>query len=193
MTGRAALDDDVTQAGHHPMASTAVVAEGLAANLVQRILLVTDGTVTNIVEAYAGEGISVAVLRQVTQPAAQAASALEVRESDRVLHREVLLQGRTSGRIFVYALSQIVPGRLEPAVRRGLLEGVKPIGRLLEENRIETFREIIDAHREPAGPRGVHFGMGPEAPLVSRTYRIIAGGRPMMLITEKFPADAFGG
>ena len=190
MIGQTTFDDDVSPASRKQTGWSAA-AEALATNVVQRILLVTDGTVTNILEAYAHERISVVKLRQATELAASAASDLEVRESDEILYREVLLQGRRSGRTFVYALSQIIPGRLDSAMRRSLLESVKPIGRLLEERRIETFREFIDAQREPAGGRGVHFGVSPEAPMISRTYRIIARGRPMMLITEKFPADAF--
>ena len=190
--GQAALNGEVSPAGRRAKGWSAAAVEALAANLVQRILLVTDGTVTNIVEAYAGERITVVKLRQGPASAAQAATELEVVESDDVLHREVLLKGSKSGRTFVYALSQIVPGRLDPAVRRGLVESAKPIGRLLEENHIETFREILDAHREPAGGRCIHFGIDPGAPMISRTYCIITRGRPAMLITEKFPADAFG-
>lgn len=171
---------------------SAAGAGAIGANPMQRILLVTDGTVTNILEAYAGEQIGVVKLRQVAEPAAQAAADLDVLESDQILHREVLLTGRSSGRTFVYALSQIVPARLDSRVRRGLVESLEPIGRLLEENRIETFREILDARREPAGVRAVHFGIESRALVVSRTYRIIAGRQPAMLITEKFPADAFG-
>lgn len=190
MIGPAAFDDDVSPASRRQTGWSAA-ADALATNVVQRILLVTDGTVTNILEAYAHERIGVVKLRQATERAASAAADLEVRESDEILCREVLLRGRRSGRTFVYALSQIIPGRLDTAMRRSLLESVKPIGRLLEERRIETFREFIDARPERAGGRGVHFGIGPDAPMISRTYRIIARGRPMMLITEKFPADAF--
>lgn len=170
---------------------SAVAAGELVANFVQHVLLVTDGTVTNVLEAYAGEPITVVKLRQTIEPAGRSVSDLDVRQSDAVMRREVLLRGSESGRTFVHALSQIVPDRLDPAIRRGLLESSKPIGRLIEENHLETFREILSAQREPAGARGVHFGLGHTAPVTSRTYRIIAGGRPIMLITETFPVDAF--
>lgn len=186
-----AVDDDGSSTVRRPLGLSAVAAGELAANIVQHVLLVTDGTVTNLLEAYAGEQITVVKLRQTIEPAGRSVGDLEVRQSDEVMRREVLLQGSDTGRTFVYALSQIVPDRLNPAVRRGLLESSKPIGRLMDDNHVETYREILSARREPAGPRGVHFGIGPTAQLISRTYRIIAGGRPIMLITEKFPADAF--
>jgi len=187
-----AAHDDVSPPSRRAAGWSAAEAAALGADLVQHILLVTDGTVTNVLEAYAGERINVIKLRQTTEPAGLSVTDLEVQESDEVMHREVLLTGRDSGRTFVYALSQIVPDRLDPEMRRGLLESLKPIGRLFEENRVETFREILAAGREPAGARSVHFGIERAAPLISRTYRIIARGRPIMLITEKFPADAFG-
>ena len=170
---------------------SAVAAGELAANIVQHVLLVTDGTVTNVLEAYAGEPITVVKLRQTIEPAGRSVRELEVHRSDAVMRREVLLRGSETRRTFVHALSQIVPDRLDPAMRRGLLESSKPIGRLIEENHLETFREILSAQREEAGARGGHFGLGPTAPVTSRTYRIIAGGRPIMLITETFPVDAF--
>ena len=185
------VDDDERSTVRKVDAVSAVAAGELAANFVQHVLLVTDGTVTNVLEAYAGEAITVVKLRQTIEPAGRSVSDLEVHQSDSVMRREVLLRGTESGRTFVHALSQIVPERLDPAIRRGLLESSKPIGRLIEEKHLETFREILSVQREQAGARGIHFGLGHTAPVTSRTYRIIAGGRPIMLITETFPVDAF--
>ena len=188
---RSPVDDDARSTAPEADGLSAIAASELAANFVQHVLLVTDGTVTNVLEAYAGEQISVVKLRQTIEPAGRSVSHLEVHHSDAVMRREVLLRGSETGRTFVYALSHIVPHRLDPAIRRGLLESNKPIGRLIEENHLETFREILSAQREQAGARGIHFGLGHTAPVTSRTYRIIAGGRPIMLITETFPVDAF--
>ena len=188
----AAIDHDPSTAVATAVDWSVPGAGALATNVVQRMLLVADGTVTNLLEAYASEHIAVVKLQQATEPAPRALADLDVRAHDEVLRREVLLRGRDSGRTLVYALSHIVPSRLDPAVKQGLLDSVKPIGRLLEENRVETFREILSAGREPSAGLGIHFGIGRDALLVSRTYRIVAGGRPVMLITEKFPTDAFG-
>ena len=191
--GNAAIDHDASTAVQTAVDWSVAGAGALATNLVQRILLVTDGTVTNLLEAYAGEHVAVVKLQQETEPAPHTLADLDVRAEDEILRREVLLRGRESGRTLVYALSYIVPSRLDPALRQGLLDSVKPIGRLLEENRVETFREILSAGREPAAGMGIHFGIGRDALMVSRTYRIVVAGRPVMRITERFPADAFGG
>lgn len=162
-----------------------------AATLFQRILLVTDGTVTHLLETFAGEPICVIKLHQSIDESGPGVDELDVRAKQRVMHREVLLVGCTTRRAFVYAASQIVPDRLDPAVRQGLLESSKPIGYLLEESHTETFRQIIDAHRESAGACASYFGIDAAAEVLTRTYRVLAAGRPIMLITEKFPADAF--
>lgn len=159
--------------------------------VLQRILLVTDGTVTNILEAYAGEMIDVVKLKQSVEPAVGALPDLDVDDHEDVLSREVLLRGRRTGKTFVHATSRIVPGRLASSVRDGLLRTTKPIGRLLEESRTETFRELLGSHREIAGRYGKHFGLAPDAPLIARSYRVLAAGRPIMHITERFPAASF--
>ena len=63
----------------------------------------------------------------------------------------------------------------------------KPIGHLILENRLETFREIRGGGREESGDRAVYFQIEPSDRLISRRYRVIAHGHPIMLITEKFP------
>jgi len=68
-----------------------------------------------------------------------------------------------------------------------LINSSKPIGHLILENRLETFREILGCVREEAGDIGEHFHIEPSAQLISRRYRVIAHGHPIMLITEKFP------
>jgi chorismate-pyruvate lyase len=59
------------------------------------------------------------------------------------------------------------------------------------EHRLETFREIVECWREFAGPLGQYFQVDEETTLIARTYRIFAGGQPIMLITEKFPETYF--
>ena len=162
-----------------------------ASTLLQRILLITDGTVTHLLETFAGEPICVIKLRQSIGQGGRGVEELEVGDHHRVLHREVLLVGCTTRRAFLYAASQIVPDRLDPAVRQGLLASSKPIGYLLEESRTETYRHILDVRREPATSCATYFGIDGAAEVLTRTYRVFAGGRPIMLITEKFPADAF--
>jgi chorismate-pyruvate lyase len=56
---------------------------------------------------------------------------------------------------------------------------------------VETFREILAVDQVPAEGCGSYFGIDERAPVISRTYRIISSGQPVMVITEKFPPAFF--
>lgn len=179
------------EGSHHRPRRTAPAGDAGPLTPFQRILLATDGTVTHILEAYAGEPIEVVKLLQAFDTANEGDAALAVAPGDKVLRRRVLLRGRLGGQNLLFAEAVVVLDRVDPAVLDGLLETDKPIGVLLSEHRTETFREILSVGREPAGGRATHFGIDAGADVIFRTYRIVAGGRPVILITEKFPGGFF--
>ena len=156
-----------------------------------RILLTTDGTVTDILAAYAGEPIRVEILGQAFQSVPPEVSQLDTDGVERLLHRTVLLQGRTTGITYIHADTFISPRRLPRAVVDGLLATGKPIGHLLMEQRIETFRHIIRVGYQTAGECAEHFHVDPSTTLVYRTYHIVINRRPALCITEKFPVSRF--
>lgn len=162
-----------------------------ALSLLQQILLITDGTVTHILEAYAGERMRVAKLSQGIGPATTSIPELDIAPGDEVMQRRILLQGSRSGTSFLYAESIIIPSRLPASIRKGLLETDEPIGRLLADNRLETRREITSVTQEPAADLADHFGIDGDAVLHARNYVIVSGGRPVMRISEKFPVTSF--
>ncbi|HEY5933186.1 MAG TPA: chorismate pyruvate-lyase family protein [Kofleriaceae bacterium] len=158
-----------------------------------RIILCTDGTVTDILEAYHRERMTVVTLHQDVVPAQDLSRAqltalgLDATPASEVLKREILLRGEVSESCHLHATSVIVLDRLSEPVRQGLLDKKQPIGHLLLEQRIATFKEIIDCHRDPAGALATHFAISDRAPMLSRTYVISVEARPLMMITEKFP------
>ena len=157
----------------------------------QRILLTTDGMVTEMLEAYLWERMTVVKLSQEDVRSEVAIPELEIEKGHEVLQRTILLQGRMSHKNHIYAHSIIVPGRLDEPMREGLLHSGKAIGLLILEDRLETFREILSCGREQAGDLSKHFFIEPDAFLIYRTYRVMAKGVPIMLITEKFPESEF--
>ena len=157
----------------------------------QRILLTTDGTVTDILEAQLWEGIQIAKLYQEQITTETLIPYLDVGVNTEVLARKVLLQGKDSNTNYVYAESIIVPERLGEKICKGLLEAQKPLGLLINEQRLETWREILSCDLEKAEEVAEYFGIAPGANLISRTYRVFAHKQPVMLITEKFPETAF--
>jgi len=167
---------------------------------VLRTLLTTDGTVTETLAALHGEEVGVRVLEQGYVPQAEdeapELAPAGTRVVARVLDRTIVLVGAESGRAYTVARSRIVPEALPAGLQAGLLERREPIGKLMLEHRLETFREIVDCGRCPAGraPRlgetapGA-LGISADAPVAWRTYRVISGGRPVMSITEVFPEN----
>ena len=163
-----------------------VIADDRTLSVLQKALLTTDGTVTQLLEIYTGENISVQKLEHSLVKGAP--SSLEVSATEPVLSRRILLRGAT--RPYMYAHSWLVPSRMPKGMQETILQTDTPIGQLWKAARLETFREIIDFRREHDPFIAALFGV--DAPLLSRTYLIHTGGMPMGLINERFPATLFG-
>lgn len=160
--------------------------DGAALAIVERLILSTDATVVRLLEACFGERIRTAGLAQnSTRPLASDVD-LELAGDETVLRRATLLQGCLTGRHYVYAESSVVLDRLAESVREALISTSEPIGRVLIDQRVESFREMLSTGRAPAGPPGASLGVRDSDLLVFRTYRVIVGRRPVMLITEYF-------
>lgn len=112
---------------------------------------------------------------------------LEAAQGTAVIARQVLLQGQRSQTIYAYAGSLIVPDRIQEIMREKLSLDGESIGRILSDNRVETYRDILWYGRERVGelPSAIRHLENKE--FISRTYRIIVGTKPVMLINERFP------
>lgn len=159
-------------------------------DVVQRLLLVTDGYVIRLLEACYGETVRTAERVQFTEPLSPDDEELEPTGDETVLHRTVLLQGTDSRRVYVAADSAVVLDRLDPSMAEKLLSTDEPIGRLLAVHRVETFREFRQVGRVRAGTLGQWFALDGDEELLCRRYRMISGGRPIALITEYFPRQS---
>jgi len=157
----------------------------------QRILLVTDGTVTEILEAYTGESMRLVKLLEEVKTLDAPLAALQAEAGDEVSRRQILLQGKMSLTNFIYAESYIAINRLDETLRNGLLKSKKPIGLLIQEQKMETFREIVGCGRELVGPLAPYFELDPSDGMIWRTYLINHKAQPIMQITEKFPEINF--
>jgi chorismate-pyruvate lyase len=162
--------------------------------LLQRIFLVSDGTLTDTLEAAFLEPVGIVKLAGGTAPATQRIDALNLEPGESVMDRRVLLYGENTKRNYVYAESQLAVDRLPEPFRRELIESDKPLGRLWWEHRLETWKELLTVARRPMGDLARHFpepGAPPdrgERLILSRSYRLVSGGLPLMVITEYFPA-----
>jgi chorismate-pyruvate lyase len=157
----------------------------------QRIILTTDGTLTEILEAYLSEKITLVKLSETIEPITQDISLLDISCGQEVIERKILLQGKISRNNWVYAESILIPDRLDENLKNELLLSQESMGRLWLEHRLETFKEIVDSAREPAEDLADYFKIERSDKLLSRTYRVFSGRRPIILITEKFPETFF--
>lgn len=151
----------------------------------QRLLLATDGTVTPALAAYLGEPVGVRLLGQGETTLTRPDGDLALGAGRPILERRVVLAGTKSGTAVLYADSRVAVERLTLGVQADLLSGELPIGLVLRRHRIETFREELGAGRRPArGEAATHLG---PVDVCWRTYAIITGGRPLMVVHEEFP------
>lgn len=154
----------------------------------QRALLVIDGTVTKFIEAYTMEPVKIVQLAQSTKPISNDNEWLDVSKGIPVTVRQVLLRGEYSNSLYAYAVSIIVPDRLPSSLKRGLEIDGEGLGRILLSGQIENRREVLWYGMERPRELSKFVEHLPDNEFISRTYRIISGGQPLMLINEKFPS-----
>jgi chorismate-pyruvate lyase len=155
--------------------------------LLQRILLTNDGTLTDILESAFLESIDLVRLETRLTQASTAVPALELEAGAAVMERKILLQGQRTGVNYAYAESIIATDRLEPDFLYQLIHLDIPIGRLWLENRLETWKQRLEMFRCPAGELAMHFAIDSHVELLARSYRVFNNRRPIILISEYFP------
>lgn len=149
----------------------------------QKALLLTDGTLTPLLEVFAGEPIRI---RKITQRlVSRAPLILNAAPGQAILKRVALLCGARDA--YIHAQSQIILDRLPIQIRDSLRDSDHPFGRLLTNARLELHRELIDFTQEPARTLAKYFGEASDSPLLKRTTLVRNGGQPIALITEAFP------
>jgi chorismate-pyruvate lyase len=158
----------------------------------QRGLLVIDGTVTTFLSAWALESVAVqplsqrgAVLPVASMPLAE--TWLDAPAGTPVMERSVLLVGARSQTLFAFAESVICTERLPAALRTGLLSGGLSLGQLLLLPGFESRREGLWYGREHPATLSPAVAALTEPDFLTRTYRVSAESRPLMLVTERFP------
>jgi chorismate-pyruvate lyase len=157
----------------------------------QRIFLITDGTLTEILEAAFFERIQLIKLEQNIAPASALPDAGDFEGVERLLRRKILLRGAASGRNYAYAESLIAVDQLGPTFRDELLGSSTPLGRLWLEHKLETFKELREIRAQPAGALAAHFGCQAAAALLMRRYRVFSAAKPVMTIAEWFPLSYY--
>lgn len=162
--------------------------ESFNLSLLQRILLMTDGTVTDLLKLYAGEAISARRLEQTitrnnTQP------LLSVPPETPLLKRRVVLCGDKTN--YLYAESFLVFDMLTETMRYKLLETDCPMGRVWKEEKLEMYRDVIEHRIAPCPRVSIYFDVPFHIPILSRTYLVFVRNKPFGVVTESFPSTHF--
>jgi len=153
----------------------------------QRALLVTDGTVTKFIEAYMLDPVEIIRLGQTRYTLEEDHPWLVAEKGMDVMFREVMIRGIYSHTLYVYGVSHIIPDRLPRDIRERLEVQGESIGRVLNDYEMETRREVLWFGRERLTQLPRQLSSVTNGEFISRTYRIIAEGKPIVLITERFP------
>ena len=157
----------------------------------QRALLVTDGTVTRFLEAYTLSAVKIVLIGQETQTLPTYHEWLRAKKGTQVIRRQVSLQTlNCSGQpptIHTYATSLIVLGRTPTIIRQGLELKSDGLGTLLQRSGLESRRDLLWCGVDRPKDLPANLSNLEETAFLTRTYRIVADGQPIMLINERFP------
>lgn len=157
----------------------------------QRGLLVTDGTVTRLIEAYTFLTVEVVLLQQTKQILDTEHTWLKLPAGEEIISRQVILQTHSqeasSPTIHTYADSLIVPQRLPQSLLNELESDKQGLGGLLRHSGLETRRELLWCGMETLNDLPPTIEDLEGETFISRTYRVFANQEPLMLINEKFP------
>jgi chorismate-pyruvate lyase len=154
------------------------------AEVVATTLAHGTGTVTELLEHLAREPIEADILHQQAVPAG-IDSPLGLAVGTRTMHRAVLLTGRTTRRVFVYAESVIASDRLPPSACLRLETSRDPIGRVLVDHHLNVDRQwlgTVEGVEHPDQRVTALIGRAVQ----SRRYRITIDRLPAMIVSEWF-------
>jgi beta-ribofuranosylaminobenzene 5'-phosphate synthase len=162
------------------------VEKEVALSPVQKILLTTDGSITRIFEALTGEEVSIETEEQKVIPANdEIAEALDIGSGEEVNYRVVNL--KNSGGVLVHATSYAPLERIPSDFEDKITKADMPIGKIMQELKIEARREIVSCAVVKADQKLARLFDVPEGSnLLQRNYNIIHKNEILLNITETF-------
>jgi beta-ribofuranosylaminobenzene 5'-phosphate synthase len=162
------------------------IEKKMALSPVQKILLTTDGSITQIFEALTGEEVSVETLLQKVIPASgEISKLLNISSSEDVNYRVVNL--KNSKGVLVHATSYAPLKRIPSEFKEKITKADIPIGKIMKELKIEARREIVSCSVAAADEKLAGLFDVPEGSnLLKRNYNIIHKNEVLLNITEIF-------
>ena len=156
-------------------------------DLVQRVMLACDGTLTDVLEVAFQEPIKVLKLAMHLHETGAACTLVDPDHAQRTIERRVVLAGSRTDTPYVYAESWIAVDRLPERMRELLFTSGAAIGRQWADCKLETRKELLTAKRLQDSRASAYIKTDPGVEWLDRAYRLFAGGLPIMVIKECFP------
>ena len=150
-----------------------------------RCLLFTDGTVTRTLEVHLLSRVCVEVVDQVrTTATEEIASDLAAPSGTEAVRRRVVIGSGEPTVPAIWAESHILPSRLPAGFLSVLGDASDGIGESLQQVELESWRDMLwfgtDIRPQWSGADS------DTSSVITRRYRVIAGGLPALLISESF-------
>lgn len=157
-----------------------------------QILLATNGTLTRILKIIADDEIVVEIINQQIHPTAPEIPDLERLPDSRILQRQTILKGLSSGEEFIAAEALIAMDLLPTAILRKLTETDHPIGELMVASCLEVFKETAEIW-EGELPDWLVSTSERKSPAhaIARRYHMIVDGQSVIVLTEHFLPGIF--
>ncbi len=160
----------------------------------QKLILLTDGSITTLLEIITGKPVTIKTLTQgITKADYEISELLEIEEGDNINYRVVILKNVDSDTPLIHAESYTPISRLQKQVKHDLMKADIPIGKIMRERKIESRREIEKIETLFNDELSEMFAVPHHVPMLSRTYNIINNDMVLMRITETFPSTSFLG
>ena len=156
-----------------------------------RSLMVADGTVTKLLEAYFWEPVDVQVVSQQMENRKSEVVALNHLANESLLMREVRLVGRGTRRVYAKAISLINPKVVPDKFLQPLKDEAIGVGALIGDFGLESYREVLAVGEEKQPFSSLLGGANQTTDLIFRAYRIFIDIRPAILIYEYFPLSLY--
>lgn len=146
--------------------------------LVARLLLVTDGTVTELLEAMLGEPLKLCSKQQDKNT-----------NDELTLKRKVVLCGKQTDTPWLYAESLLFTQALPFSIQQQLEHENVPIGTIFQQLKSDTHREMLDCGYATHQQAAVKLDLPSDYLFLFRRYHIVAQHAPLMQICEWFPYE----
>ncbi|MHA1377103.1 MAG: chorismate--pyruvate lyase family protein [Candidatus Helarchaeota archaeon] len=159
---------------------------------IHRILLHTNGTVTQVLREWIGEIINVVRLNNSYYRDLEKYNLFyKPNKSSLLKSREIILQNFSTKKNLVYALTFIQFQNLNQVTQYKLEHTDYGIGMILEQQKLETYREILEFHRIDVHKFKFFKNIFLKANsfILHRAYNIIHEQKIWFTINEYFPAE----